>query len=110
MDERPRGQRLLELYSELVDVDVDRTVTVAKLSSPDDPVEVLTADDPPLPARQGHQQLEFPDRNGERPLAGDNETVVGTDLQVADAKHLSRACRFHDNTLSPRAGAPVTEL
>src|SRR3954468_20692577 len=106
VDERPVGQRVLQLHAQLVDVDVDRAVPVTELSSPDDPIEVLAADDPPWASRQRDEQLEFPDREGGRPLTGDDQAVGGTDLQVADAKHFSRACRFHEpQPLAEWAGA-----
>ena len=108
VDEAVARQRRLELHAQLVHVDVDRAVALAKGSAPYQAVQVLPSHDPAAAARERHEQAELAHRQAQRGAAGEREPLRGVDLERADADRvLLLLCRLHDLAALPaRASHP----
>src|SRR4051794_39718235 len=106
MDEGFAGKRLLQLCTQLADVDVDGALLLAEWAIPDDGVELFTADDAAAAARQCGQQAELPDRQGDRAPVRQRDELRRPDLQPALRQDFVRRC-FHREAEHRRKGRKV---
>ncbi len=83
MDELPAGKRLLELGAQLVDVDVDGAIAIAKGVAPHYDRELVAADDARRTARERDQQPMLSDRQVERASRSQDERIGVPNLELA---------------------------
>lgn len=69
VNEPPSGHCTLELDPQPADVDVDRAISLSKLSTPGEPAEVLARDDPVRVPGELRQQPQLSGGQQQRPAA-----------------------------------------
>jgi hypothetical protein len=104
VDEAPARQRVAELGTQLVDVDVDRAVVGSQRSAPDGLVELITIDNPSFAADEGGEQLKLAKRESESPTCGYGPMLLGPDLQLSCPEDLAIARGAHAAQVDGRSG------